>query len=136
METSSRRCATSQDENGDRGLDVVGMITLGDDLPGRVLVYAQVACTGEWTTKQDSPSSDAWDQLVQPLNPQITACVVPECFRKATGEWFYRTLIHRRLMIDRWRVIHQLVSDGMPGVLKDHIPNGLLDEVLAVEYVA
>lgn len=95
-------------ETGDRGLDAVGWISLGDSLPSRLVVFAQAACTDDWETKQDSPGSDAWDQLILVTCAPVVVCCIPHCFRNAAGNWHDQTKIHRRLLLDRRRMMHLL----------------------------
>lgn len=121
------------DENGDRGLDVVAIQGMGDDLPGRVVVFAQAACTDHWISKQDSPSPDAWDQLVLPLVPTITACCIPHSYRGSNGNWHSRTKIHRRLLLDRSRILHFLTGD-MAASIETHLHNrSIISDVLSFE---
>lgn len=121
----------SDTETADRGLDVVGWVSIGDGLPSRLVVFCQAACTDEWETKQDSPSSDAWDQIVMVTSPPVVACCIPHCFRDANGDWHDQTKIHRRLLLDRHRMLHLLSqpNGALPaGVIADA---GVTDEVLA-----
>ena len=123
------------DENGDRGLDVVAIQEMGDNLPGKIVVFAQAACTDDWVSKQDSPSHEAWDQLVLPLVPTITACCIPHSYRGSDGGWRSRTKIHRRLLLDRSRILH-LLGDDVADHLANYVRNrAVITEVLAFEEV-
>ena len=123
----------SQDENGDRGLDVVGVVTMGDTLGGKLVVYGQAACTDEWITKQDSPSNDAWDRLIPLTNPAVVACCIPHCFRDALGEWHDPTKIHRRLLLDRRRIMFWLQSDAAKHLGERVRNHEIIDEVLGIQ---
>ncbi len=125
-----------EDEYGDRGLDVAAVVGMGDDLGGKLAVFAQAACTDEWVTKQDSPSSEAWDQIILLTTPAVVACCIPHCFRNAKGKWHDRSKIHRRLLLDRRRLIY-LLREQSEAVLASLVTGrGVVEEVLVVQYAA
>ena len=97
-------------ETADRGLDFVGWVGVGDDLPSRLVVFGQAACTDNWVVKQDSPAPDAWDQIILVTCPQVVVCCIPHCFRNVAGGWHDQLKIHRRLLVDRRRLVHLLGS--------------------------
>lgn len=96
------------EETGDHGLDVAGIVDMGDDLGGKLTIFAQAACTDDWQTKQDSPAPEAWDSLILLTSPAVVACCIPLCFRNEQGGWHNRSLIHRRLILDRRRILYWL----------------------------
>jgi hypothetical protein len=101
------------DENvGDRGLDVLAHIPLGDDVRGRFVVFAQAACTESWVTKQFSASPAAWKNLLTLAVPQVNVCAIPHSFRRVGGDWHDVGKIGETLLLDRSRLL-TLVDEGL-----------------------
>ena len=97
-------------DSGDRGLDLVGLVPLGDKAAGMLSVFVQCACTEEWITKQYDCSEDAWGKIIR-LTARLPHMVfIPFCFRSATGEWFDRLKISKSILVDRVRLINLLIS--------------------------
>lgn len=96
------------DESGDRGLDVVGIVDLGDHLSSKLTVFAQAACTPKWIVKQDAASPHAWDKLLLVTSPAVSTCCIPFCYRDAQGTWHDDAHIHRTLLLDRARLLRLL----------------------------
>ncbi len=123
---------------GDFGLDVVAVHDHGDQLPGRLSIFLQAACTDEWKLKQNTCKADAWARTLSLLSPQVPVCAIPFSFRDASGDWHDEGEISQVLLLDRARLLHHLEPhlSGDPAtelILARLLPNHVLDFVLAME---
>lgn len=123
------------DEAGDRGLDAVAVVGMGDSLGGKIAIFAQAACTDQWVQKQDSPSPDAWDPIIQLTAPALVACCIPFCYRRVTGRWHDRTKIHRRLVLDRRRILHWLGPGAEMHMMQYLRCQGLVGALVGARFV-
>jgi hypothetical protein len=93
---------------GDEGLDLVGWVPWGDDAPGRVLFFAQCACSkDEWVAKQHSSSAEGWRNKIDFTVPPANVAFIPVCFRKADGSW-HSTADIQSIVVDRLRLLYLL----------------------------
>lgn len=92
-------------EKGDRGLDIVAALGSADNLPSRLVVFAQAATGRKWSDKQMSVSSQAWDPILAVTAPAVPACMISHCFRNRAGLWHDATLIKRTWLLDRHRML-------------------------------
>jgi len=128
----------SDSENGDRGLDVVAAVNVGDGRPGHLIVFAQAATGREWTTKQHSVTERAWDGLLHLKTPAVPACLIPYCYRRIGGAWHDATKVHRTWALDRGRMfsLTDRVAQGRERRAwrdseSEKVVEGVLDFVLA-----
>lgn len=114
-------------DRGDAGLDVVAEIPVGDNRPGRFVVFLQAACTERWVEKQHSCAPSAWRQRLPLTNPQMTVCGVPFYLRTALGDWHDYNDLQDRLILDRPRIIHLLtdVEGSCPPRVRELVDGGL-----------
>lgn len=113
----------SDDNRGDKGLDVVGHISMGDEQEGSFVVFAQAACTDEWVTKQNAANPGNWKNTLTLQVPQFSLCTIPISFRRVGGAWHDFGALSDTLLVDRSRILH-LVPHGF---------NELEDEIIANE---
>jgi len=97
---------------GDRGLDIVGRITFGDNLSHFPMFFGQCACSpDQWQSKQMSISPDRWTSLLT-LNHHPTRMIfIPQSFRKANGEWQDKHSITQSVLVDRYRILKYMKND-------------------------
>ncbi|NQZ77388.1 MAG: hypothetical protein HRT61_15000 [Ekhidna sp.] len=96
----------SKYDKGDRGLDLVGKVTLEDNLSNFPILFGQCACSPkDWVKKQHSMKFDAWDGLISLSTYPNCFMFIPQSFRNAKGEWHDRTQIHKTVLVDRHRII-------------------------------
>lgn len=116
----------SKHSTGDEGLDIVAWLPTGDQNSGRLLLFAQCACTLEWKDKQYSSSTVNWGQIMTFKSSPTNLSFIPFQFRHADGTW-YVTKDIKAFLIDRQRLVHLLKSDicgifSLPGLdYVDHI---------------
>jgi hypothetical protein len=88
---------------GDGGLDLVGWVPLGDSVPGMLLCLAQCACTDKWVKKQREPLAIHEIMTLKGTPAKLT--FIPFCFRRPTGEWFYKHDV-ATVVMDRLRLMY------------------------------
>jgi len=99
----------TNNDTGDRGLDIVGYIPSPDKATGLLSVFGQCACSpDQWVTKQLSSSWDSWSSVFYMCPPPINMAFIPLCFRNIAGDWNDKTSIHNSLLIDRLRFVRLL----------------------------
>jgi hypothetical protein len=101
-----KRVEFPEQHTGDEGLDIVGWIPTGDQLPSSLIYFAQCACTYNFVEKQHSSSYVAWSQKITFKNPPSNSTFIPHCFRRADGTWIRSSHIMYTFLIDRKRIIH------------------------------
>jgi hypothetical protein len=94
--------------SGDEGLDLVGWVPWSDAAPGRLLIFGQCACTGNWVMKQHSSSAQAWNRKIRFTARPANIAFIPLCFRRPDGSWHKPGDIHESIVIDRLRLIYLL----------------------------
>jgi hypothetical protein len=93
---------------GDKGLDVVGWVPLGDKASGLLLVFGQCACTEDWVKKQHSSHASAWRSTMTFIAPPSNMAFIPFCFRNIDGSWHKARNIYESIVVDRQRLIYLL----------------------------
>ncbi len=94
--------------SGDRGLDIVGWVPMGDRSKGILIVFGQCTCTEKWVPKQHSSSFEAWRGMINFKAPPTNMAFIPFFFRNSDGDWHDDTEIHSSILIDRLRFIYLL----------------------------
>lgn len=93
-------------DKGDRGIDLIGKIPVGDNLTHFPYFFAQCACSPtEWIVKQDSMKFDSWYELITMSTDPNYMMFIPQSFRDSQDNWHDRTKIKRTNLFDRWRII-------------------------------
>lgn len=118
-----------QGDSGDKGLDIVAWVPLGDNESGFLTIFGQCACTDKWTDKQLAVSHAAWSTLLQFSMPPIPVIFFPYCFRDASGNWFNRSEIKSTIPVDRLRLVKLLWREKHP--LKN-VSYKFVDELIQV----
>jgi hypothetical protein len=97
---------------GDDGLDVVGWVSSGDELPSKLVYFGQCTCNvNEWKSKQNDSSFNAWSNKIHLTNYTNNIIIIPFCYRDSTGLWISVGDIHKSFLIDRKRLIYNLYDD-------------------------
>ena len=118
------------ENRGDKGLDLVAWIPLGDDVGSLPIVFGQCACSlQDWSTKQSSSSAAAWSRTISPLAPPSNMAFIPHCFRRTGGEWYKSTDIHESVLIDRLRLL-RLLGDSYD-LIENSPSNIMVEEAIA-----
>lgn len=107
-ELDPRTHSSPSGASGDRGLDVVSWVDMGDGCGGTLAIFGQAACTKNWVEKQSSCTPQAWDRIIQLTSPATAVCAIPFCFRNSTMQWHDGQKIRRTFLLDRWRLMRQL----------------------------
>ncbi len=96
----------SKHDMGDRGIDIIGKIPIGDKLSHIPLLFAQCACSPkDWIVKQDSMKFDSWYELITMSTDPNYLMFIPQSYRDSKGEWHDRTKIKRTNVFDRYRIL-------------------------------
>ena len=96
-------------DKGDRGIDLIGKIPVGDNLTHFTIFFAQCACSpNDWVIKQDSMKFDAWYEIINLSTDPNYMMFIPQSYRDSQDNWHDRTKIRRTNLFDRWRIIHNL----------------------------
>jgi len=103
------------ENSGDNGLDLVGWMPMPDepkDGPvlevGRPILFAQCACTEEWTAKQYEIDDRSWSKVMRFPTAYAPVVFIPLCPRMADGRWFKVQSFSSALCMDRIRIMHFL----------------------------
>lgn len=99
-------------DNGDNGLDIVAHLGFGDRATGRLVLFAQCACSEDWPTKQHSSTQDTWQAVLSFAQPIIPLTFIPHLFRDSSGEWAVTRSIHRTVVVDRMRLVRAFGLGG------------------------
>ena len=94
--------------SGDKGLDIVGWVPMGDKSRGILVFFGQCACTEMWVSKQHSSSFEAWADFINYKVPPTNVAFIPFFFRNSDGDWHDTTKIHRSILVDRLRFTYLL----------------------------
>lgn len=110
----------SKHSTGDEGLDIVAWMPTGDNNAGKLLLFAQCACTPEWKSKQHSSSATRWRQIMSLKSPPTNFSFIPFQFRHADGTWYVNKDIEA-ILVDRQRLVHLFKGDvsvlsSLPGL--------------------
>ncbi len=97
-----------QSFGGDRGLDIVAWIPMGDSVESTLLVVGQCACTLEWVQKQHSSSENAWWNVLRFPNTPSNVSFIPFCLREPNGNWYRPSDRANIILIDRLRFAYLL----------------------------
>lgn len=109
---------------GDGGLDLVAWAPHFDELPSRLLIFGQCACTDKWVTKQRSSGPEVWASRVRLLALPSNIVFIPFMFRDAQGWWHREADIHHSVLIDRFRLLRVLADIGqldVPDIAAAHV---------------
>ena len=98
----------SKYSTGEKGLDVVAWVPLGDELPSLLILFGQCACTLKWVSKQHDSSFDSWNGKLTFTAPLNNIAFIPFCFRRPNGDWYNKSDIGRSILIDRLRLVNLL----------------------------
>lgn len=92
---------------GDNGLDVVGVISLGDERGSRPLLFVQCTCSkDDWCQKQFTALRPCWQKWLKIDNTSIQNFImVPFWYMDNSKEWVDSTKITQNIMIDRLRLM-------------------------------
>lgn len=101
-------------DRGDNGLDLVAWIPLMDELPGRISVFAQAACTPHWVSKQHSSKSNSWSKVMSLTAEPVSMVFIPYDYRRPGPEWYTDRHIHNSAVVDRYRIIRMLSAGPDP----------------------
>lgn len=116
-------------DQGDRGLDVAGWTSLGDNMPHRLLLLGQCACGAGWKEKQLEAHVARWRTFLSFTVPPSSLLFIPHCFREADGRWFRITDIEEVILLDRLRLVH-LLRSHLPRLRGTLSFDQLVDQVL------
>lgn len=96
---------------GDGGLDIVAWREFEDRLDGKLICFAQCACsTDEWEDKLYDIHPDKWDRKIELQNKPSPFIFIPLFYRKADGEWENLLNIGRGVIVDRLRICKLLAA--------------------------
>ncbi|WP_029988261.1 hypothetical protein [Leucobacter sp. PH1c] len=98
-------------DRGDNGLDLIAWVPLHDELPGRLTVFGQAACTPAWVSKQHSSHSSSWSSVMTLTADPVNMVFIPYDYRRPGAEWYTSRHIHKSTVIDRYRIV-KLLSAG------------------------
>ncbi len=101
-----------KNDRGDGGLDLVAWADPGDTLAGRSLIFAQVAATPGWISKQHSSGSNAWTQnLTLKSHPQ-NVVFIPFDYRSPGHKWYAPRHIQNSILMDRQRILNAVFDSA------------------------
>ena len=103
---------------GDNGLDVIGVISLGDQRGSRPLLFVQCACSkDEWTQKQHTTSRSNWQKWLKLYDTSIQNFImVPFWYMDNSKDWVDSTKITQNIMIDRLRLMKTIKIEESPKI--------------------
>lgn len=110
----ARESDFERNDTGDNGLDLVAWVPSRDQLPGRIVVYAQVACTPQWVSKQHSSHASSWASVMNLTADPVNMVFIPFDYRRPGDDWYTRRHIHKSVVADRYRIITLLASQSDP----------------------
>jgi hypothetical protein len=90
-------------DSGDSGLDVVGWIPFGDEVPGTAVFFGQCACGLEWNEKQGTVTRDHWRTYLTAKNLMSGMLFCSRLLRDSNGSWYEPHKI-KTIVIDRLRI--------------------------------
>lgn len=92
---------------GDGGIDIVGVVNLNDKRSSVPIFFAQCACSKEkWTQKQDSTALKKWGKWIELWQNSVQRCMfVPFSYANNTSEWVNVTDITENVVVDRYRIM-------------------------------
>lgn len=89
--------------DGDRGLDVAGRLSFGDDGPGTIILLTQCATGKHWTTKTGEPSYQNWGNILRWNALLLRAVAVP--WRLSESERLREFRRFDAVIMDRFRLL-------------------------------
>jgi hypothetical protein len=95
-------------DSGDRGLDVMARIPIGDSLPGYLLLFGQCACGKKWTEKRLEPHTVNWGTYIEFTVDPTAFLFIPYCFRHPDGRWYDLEDVQQTVIVDRQRLLYLL----------------------------
>lgn len=95
-------------DSGDRGLDILGKVSLGDRLPSSLILFGQCGCGKKWEDKQLEAHYINWNRFIHFTVPPNNLVFIPYCFRSADGGWFNHLDVTAGILVDRLRLVHLL----------------------------
>ncbi|HEX8675398.1 MAG TPA: hypothetical protein VF710_26115 [Longimicrobium sp.] len=130
IRTAERRDFPDTD-TGDGGLDLVGWVPHPDELPSRLVLFAQCACTENWVAKQATSGFTQWVNRIKFLAPPANMVFIPFLYRAADGRWHKEDTIRQSILIDRLRLLRLLT--GSPAAVVPAGAVATVDGALATE---
>ena len=99
----------SPHDTGDKGLDIVAWLPLGNSRLGCLLLFGQCACgEGKWVNKQDDSSAKSWSKRIEFVAPPSNVLFIPFCLRTAENAWPQHHDIRDSIVMDRVRIMDLL----------------------------
>jgi len=105
-------CEFKASDVGDGGLDIVGWAPLPDNLPSRLILFGQCACTENWEQKQVTSGPAWWRERIRFRMVPTNVVFIPHMFRDAEGRWHNAGKIRQSILIDRFRLMRMLSDAG------------------------
>lgn len=115
-------------DTGDKGLDLVGWIRLGDTAQGFLVMFGQCGCGKGWDIKQLESHETTWRKYLNFTVAPNNLVFIPYCFRGADGNWYKYLDITASILVDRLRLIYLLRKKYH--LLKNLHPYDFIDEIL------
>ncbi|HNX76649.1 MAG TPA: hypothetical protein PLM07_12610 [Candidatus Rifleibacterium sp.] len=98
--------------NGDGGLDWVGLLEFGDSQFSQPVFFGQCACGQNWVDKQFDAHQSKWKNYIHLCNAYLTYHFIPRNFRKDSLEWYNPLEIIDVVLIDRFRLMKLLRQEA------------------------
>lgn len=123
---------TTMDENiqqesssGDKGLDVVGYVHLGDSARGSLAFLGQCAARErEWPKKTFEAHPDHWRAFFNFAHNPANIVFIPVCYRQANGEWVKNSSSYGAVLLDRLRICKLLEGKTLPAEVSNLFAQG------------
>lgn len=118
-------------DKGDRGIDIIGKVPIGDGLSHIPILFAQCACSPkDWIVKQDSMKFDSWYELITMSTNPNYLMFIPQSFRDSKGDWHDRTKIKRTNVFDRYRILRNMKSQDK---FKKYTAYPVVEKILTIK---
>lgn len=102
---------------GDGGLDLVAWRHpfTEDNAPGRLICFAQCACSPlRWPDKQSQSHVINWRSRINFVHEPANFMFIPISFRDSLGAWFSKENIRASILMDRLRICSLLRDIALP----------------------
>lgn len=94
-------------DTGDGGLDIVAWHPMGDQREGIPIAMAQSGCSKtDWKHKQLEAHFTAYTNMMSIMHPWSTFYFMPFDFRRADGDWAYKSDLSGAIIVDRLRLLN------------------------------
>jgi hypothetical protein len=95
--------------SGDKGIDIVGHMYIGDTQPTNHVLFGQCAARkDEWPSKTLEASAHNLRGVFHFRHDPGNVVFIPLCFRTSNGEWYTDHLISGYILVDRIRAFNML----------------------------